>query len=73
MRTARGEASPSLALVKYWGKQTGGTNIPATTSIAVGLDALRTVTYVREAGEGDIAGEAETRQPAKVPDHGDAA
>ena len=47
MRTAYAEASPSLALIKYWGKQEEGINIPATTSIAVGLDALRTRTTVR--------------------------
>lgn len=50
MRTAYAEASPSLALIKYWGKQQSGVNIPATTSIAVGLAALRTRTTVRTAG-----------------------
>lgn len=37
-------ASPSLALVKYWGKEPGGVNVPSTTSIAIGLDTLRTTT-----------------------------
>ncbi len=49
MHTAYAEASPSLALIKYWGKQEEGINVPATTSIAVGLDALRTRTTVRTA------------------------
>ncbi len=40
-------ASPSLALVKYWGKQAGGVNLPATTSIAVTLSHLETITEVR--------------------------
>ncbi len=33
-------AHPSLALVKYWGKLPGDTNLPATTSIAMTLDHL---------------------------------
>lgn len=39
-------ASPSLALVKYWGKAPGGVNLPATSNLAVGLHALRTETTV---------------------------
>lgn len=42
-------ASPSLALVKYWGKAPGGVNLPATPSLAVTLDGLRTETRVSEA------------------------
>lgn len=37
-------ASPSLALIKYWGKHPGGVNLPATSSLAVTLDGLRTTT-----------------------------
>lgn len=57
MRSARGEASPSLALIKYWGKQPGSVNVPATTSLAIGLEALRTRTSVRaerESGSRDF-------------------
>jgi diphosphomevalonate decarboxylase len=36
--------NPSLALVKYWGKQPGGRNLPATSSLAVSLGALETRT-----------------------------
>jgi diphosphomevalonate decarboxylase len=43
--------SPSLALVKYWGKASGGTNIPATSSIAVGLEDLRTTTRLEFSGD----------------------
>lgn len=38
------EASPSLALIKYWGKQDPVRNIPATPSLAVALAELRTTT-----------------------------
>jgi len=40
-------ASPSLALVKYWGKLEGGVNLPATPSLAVALGGLDTTTVVR--------------------------
>lgn len=40
------KASPSLALIKYWGKDDHGTNIPATSSCAVTLDGLETTTTV---------------------------
>lgn len=43
-RSYRARAHPSLALVKYWGKLPSGTNIPATTSVAVTLSGLETVT-----------------------------
>lgn len=39
-------ASPSLALIKYWGKHPGGVNLPATSSLAMTLDGLRTTTRV---------------------------
>jgi len=56
-------ASPSLALVKYWGKLSGGTNLPATPSLAVTLDGLRTTTTVTESDGGDEVLIAGTRQP----------
>ncbi|MFP4613145.1 MAG: diphosphomevalonate decarboxylase [Spirochaetaceae bacterium] len=37
-------ASPSLALTKYWGKAQGGTNLPATSSLAITLLEPATVT-----------------------------
>lgn len=60
----RVRTSPSLALVKYWGKRPGGRNVPATTSLAVTLAGLDTRTQVRVAapGEGDsvaLGGEAQ--------------
>ena len=61
-RTLRCAASPSLALIKYWGKQPGGVNVPATTSIAVTLSHLETITEVRIVDSADrqcvrVAGE----------------
>jgi diphosphomevalonate decarboxylase len=52
---AMATAGPSLALTKYWGKASGGVNLPATPSLAVTLSELRSVTRVnlRAAGEGD--------------------
>jgi diphosphomevalonate decarboxylase len=47
------EASPSLALVKYWGKLDGGRNLSATSSLAVTLDGLFTRTTAECAGEED--------------------
>lgn len=44
--SATASASPSLALIKYWGKEPGGVNLPATSSLAVTLDELRTTTTV---------------------------
>jgi diphosphomevalonate decarboxylase len=38
--TVIADASPSLALTKYWGKRPGGINIPETSSVAVTLGAL---------------------------------
>lgn len=48
-------AGPSLALTKYWGKTSGGVNLPATPSLAVTLSELRSVTRVtlRPGREGD--------------------
>ncbi|MGO9409772.1 MAG: diphosphomevalonate decarboxylase [Spirochaetia bacterium] len=44
-------ASPSLALLKYWGKLDGEDNLPATPSLAVTLGGLYTDTWVRPAPE----------------------
>lgn len=49
--TVVASASPSLALIKYWGKLPGGVNLPATSSLAVTLDGLRTTTSVTENDE----------------------
>ena len=47
------ETSPSLALVKYWGKSEKGINIAATSSLAVSLGDLRTTTTLKDGVEAD--------------------
>jgi diphosphomevalonate decarboxylase len=46
--------SPSLALVKYWGKKSSRQNLPATPSLAVTLGGVHTETRVRIAGRDSI-------------------
>ena len=43
---ATATAHPNIALVKYWGKQPGPGNVPATPSLSLTLDALTTTTTV---------------------------
>lgn len=40
-------AHPNIALVKYWGKRDDALNLPASGSLSITLDALRTRTFVR--------------------------
>lgn len=42
-------AHPNIALLKYWGKQDGPGNLPATPSLSITLDALATTTTVDDA------------------------
>jgi diphosphomevalonate decarboxylase len=51
-------AHPSLALIKYWGKENGGVNLPATSSLAVTLGELTTETRCSVAP--DAAGDSLT-------------
>ncbi len=39
-------AHPNIALIKYWGKQPGSGNRPATPSLSVTLEGMRTITSV---------------------------
>lgn len=48
------KTSPSLALIKYWGKMPNKYNIPATTSLAVTLQGLRTETLMIRDGSGKL-------------------
>jgi diphosphomevalonate decarboxylase len=43
---ATAEAHPNIALVKYWGKRDVPGNLPATPSLSITLDTLRTQTRV---------------------------
>ena len=40
-------AHPNVALIKYWGKQDAGLNIPAVGSLSLTLSGLTTRTTVR--------------------------
>jgi diphosphomevalonate decarboxylase len=55
--------SPSLALVKYWGKKNVRQNLPATPSLAVTLGGVHTETRVRIADEDKIRINGETVVP----------
>lgn len=44
---AAAQAQPNIALVKYWGKQNSGLNVPATPSLSITLDALWTRSTVK--------------------------
>jgi diphosphomevalonate decarboxylase len=63
--TVVARAHPSLALVKYWGKTDGGTNLPATPNLAVSLAAFSSVTRVRfsDTGEDRIIVDGEQQPP----------
>lgn len=41
------QAQPNIALIKYWGKQDGGRNLPATGSLSLTLESLWTRMSVR--------------------------
>ena len=60
-------ASPSLALVKYWGKQPDGVNIPATSSLAVSLGGLDTMTMceVNEGGRDRVEIDGEVQPESR--------
>ncbi|HJP97574.1 MAG TPA: diphosphomevalonate decarboxylase [Rhodanobacteraceae bacterium] len=50
-------AHPNIALVKYWGKRDDALNLPASGSLSITLDGLRTRTFVRfdtALGEDDV-------------------
>jgi diphosphomevalonate decarboxylase len=64
-------AQPNIALVKYWGKQPGRDNVPATPSLSITLDSLWTRTRVEfsEAHGQDrltINGESDRAQQQRV-------
>jgi len=45
-QSVRAQAHPNIALVKYWGKQTTGDNLPAVPSLSITLDQLAAQTTV---------------------------
>ncbi len=46
MRTATAQASPNIALIKYWGNRDDALRLPANSSISMNLDGLFTRTRV---------------------------
>ncbi len=67
-RSVTAVASPSLALVKYWGKSDAKRNTPATSSVAVtlsGLESRTTVTPTPPDSEEDVVYIDGAQQPAE--------
>ena len=63
---AHAVAHPSLALVKYWGKQSGGVNLPATSSLGVTVGALTTRTTCSLAAKDSLAIDGVPSDPGKI-------
>ncbi len=58
-------ASPSLALIKYWGKKSGRQNLPATASLAVTLGGLYTQTRVILDRQDSVTLDGVSQDPAR--------
>jgi diphosphomevalonate decarboxylase len=58
-------ASPSLALIKYWGKTKSTANLPATPSLAVTLGGLETETRVDLGAEDSVHLDGRLQDPAR--------
>jgi len=58
-------ASPSLALLKYWGKLDGEADLPATPSLAVSLGGLWTHTAARIADGDSVTIRGELQEPER--------
>jgi len=59
-------AHPNIALVKYWGKQPGPGNNPATPSLSITLDGLTTRTEVTPASRNSVRFNGEPRDDARI-------
>ena len=59
-------AHPNIALVKYWGKQTGPGNRPATPSLSITVAGLTTTTRVEAAERDSVCINGERRREPKV-------
>lgn len=64
-RIGRALASPSLALIKYWGKLSSEKNLPATPSLAVTLAGLESSTEARLAEEDEVYLNDQPQDPAR--------
>ena len=59
-------AHPNIALLKYWGKQDGPGNRPATPSLSITLDALTTTTTVEDADADAVRLDGQLVRDAKI-------
>lgn len=59
------KASPSLALIKYWGKSSKENNTPATPSLAVTLAGLESTTSARFADRDQVVLDGKVQDPAQ--------
>lgn len=59
-------AHPNIALVKYWGKQDGPGNLPATPSLSITVAGLSTTTRVETAARDSLRINGEVRRESKV-------
>jgi diphosphomevalonate decarboxylase len=64
--TTTATAHPNIALIKYWGKQPGPNNLPATPSLSITLDGLTTTTTVATANTDRISLDGEISADPKV-------
>lgn len=63
---ATATAHPNIALVKYWGKQVGPGNLPATPSLSITVAGLTTTTRVEAAKRDSLCINGEVRRDSKV-------
>jgi diphosphomevalonate decarboxylase len=66
MKKVTVSAAANVALVKYWGKQERGRNQPATASLSIGLEDLRTETTLSYTDAPDDQIEATLHDAAKL-------
>ena len=59
-------AHPNIALVKYWGKQSGCGNLPATPSVSITVAGLTTTTRVVAATQDSLCIDGQVRRDSKV-------
>ncbi|MCY3839611.1 MAG: diphosphomevalonate decarboxylase [Gammaproteobacteria bacterium] len=59
-------AHPNIALVKYWGKQSGSGNLPATPSVSITVAGLTTTTCVEAAERDSLCINGEFRRDSRV-------
>ena len=65
-RQTTAQAHPNIALLKYWGKQSGPGNLPAAPSLSITLDTLTTTTRVADAREDSISLNGEASHDPRI-------